>query len=118
MRRAALVFIVFGVCLSTLFAQISVDVSLVTLVATVSDRSGRSVPNLDRSDFTVIEDGKEQKVALVEQSKDLPLSIGVLLDASYSMQPKIQTATAAIDRFLKSLGNDDDIFLMSFAAKP
>ncbi len=106
------------VCISTLLAQISLDVSLVTLVATVSDRSGRSVPDLGQSDFIVIEDGKEQKISLVEQSNDLPLSIGVLLDASYSMEPKIQTATTAIDRFLQSLGPDDDIFLMSFAAKP
>ena len=118
MRRSALAFIACLVCVSTLLSQISVDVSLVTLVATVSDTSGRSVPNLDKSDFIVIEDGKEQKVALVEKSQDLPLSIGILLDASYSMQPKIQTATIAIERFLKSLGKDDDVFLMTFAAKP
>jgi len=65
-RRSALAFIACLVCVSTLLSQISVDVSLVTLVATVSDTSGRSVPNLDKSDFIVIEDGKEQKVALVE----------------------------------------------------
>jgi Ca-activated chloride channel family protein len=117
-RRWVLASVVFGVCISTLFAQISVDVSLVTLVATVSDRSGRSVPNLGPSDFIVIEDGKEQKISLVEQSNDLPISIGVMLDASYSMEPKIQTAITAIDRFLKSLSSDDDIFLMSFAARP
>jgi VWFA-related protein len=106
------------VCVSTLLAQISLDVSLVTLVATVSDRSGRSVPDLTASDFVVIEDGKEQNISLVEQSTELPLSIGILLDASYSMEPKIHTATTAIDRFLESLGPTDDIFLMSFSAKP
>jgi Ca-activated chloride channel family protein len=116
-KRWILASIACGVCVSTLLAQISVDVSLVTLVATVSDSNGKTVPNLGLSDFVVIEDGKEQKVSLVEQSNDLPLSIGVLLDVSYSMQPKIQTATTAIDRFLKSLSDDDDIFLMSFAAK-
>lgn len=118
MRRWVVAAVASVVCVSTLLAQISLDVSLVTLVATVSDRSGRSVPDLGQSDFIVIEDGKEQKVSLVEQSNDLPLSIGVLLDASYSMEPKIQTATTAIDRFLQSLGPEDDIFLMSFAAKP
>jgi Ca-activated chloride channel family protein len=117
-KRSVLACVVCLVCVSTLLAQISLDVSLVTLVATVSDRSGRSVPNLGPSDFVVIEDGKEQNISLVEQSTELPLSIGVLLDASYSMEPKIQTATNAIDRFLESLGPTDDIFLMSFAAKP
>ena len=118
MKRWVLASVACLVCVSTLLAQISLDVSLVTLVATVSDRSGRSVPDLTASDFVVIEDGKEQSISLVEQSAQLPLSIGVLLDASYSMEPKIHTATAAIDRFLESLGPTDDIFLMSFAAKP
>ena len=118
MRRWALACFVCVVSVSTLLAQISLDVSLVTLVATVSDRGGRSVPDLGASDFIVIEDGKEQNISLVEQSTALPLSIGILLDASYSMEPKIHTATAAIDRFLESLGPTDDIFLMSFAAKP
>jgi Ca-activated chloride channel family protein len=79
-----------------------VDVSLVTLAATVTDRNGRYVPNLGASDFVVTEDGREQKIALVEQSENLPLSIGILLDTSGSMRSKIKTATNAIDRFLKS----------------
>src|SRR5438046_3077227 len=118
MKRCLLAFIVCGVCVSTLLAQISLDVTLVTLVATVTDSNGRQVPNLGPSDFVLIEDGKEQKISLVEQSDDLPLSIGVLLDVSTSMRTKIQTATTAIDRFLRSLGREDDMFLMSFAAKP
>jgi VWFA-related protein len=117
-RRWILASVVYVICVSTLLAQISLDVSLVTLVATVSDRSGRSVPDLGASDFIVIEDGKEQNISLVEQSTALPLSVGIQLDASYSMEPKIHTATAAIDRFLESLGPSDDIFLMSFSAKP
>jgi Ca-activated chloride channel homolog len=117
-KRWVLAGIVCVICVSTLLAQISLDVSLVTLVATVYDRNGRNVPDLGPSDFIVIEDGKEQNISLVEQNTDLPLSIGVLLDASYSMEPKIQTAMAAIDRFLEALGPTDDIFLMSFSAKP
>jgi len=113
-----LVLVACTFCASAVIAQISVDVTLVTLVATVTDSNGRYVPSLGATDFTVIEDGKEQKVALVERSDDLPLSIGVLLDASTSMRPKIQTATTAIERFLKTLGPTDDMFLMSFAGKP
>lgn len=101
-----------------LLAQISVDVRLVTLVATVTDSNGLNVPNLHAEDFIVSEDGKEQDVTLVEQSKDLPVSMGIVLDTSLSMQPKMQTATDAIDRFLQSLLPDDDIFLMTFAEKP
>ena len=118
MKRWVLALVACGVCVSTLLAQISLDVTLVTLVATVTDSNGRHVPNLVPSDFVVIEDGKEQKISLVEQSDDLPLSIGVLLDTSGSMRTKIQTATISIDRFLRSLDRDDDMFLMTFAAKP
>src|SRR5436190_18015520 len=103
MKRLFLALLVCAVCTSTLIAQISLDVSLVTLVATVTDSNGKHVPQLGASDFVVIEDGVEQKIALVERSEDLPLSIGVLLDVSTSMRPKIETATKAIDRFLRSL---------------
>jgi len=117
-KPRVLAFMACTLCVSTVLAQISVDVTLVTLVATVTDNNGHYVQNLGTTDFSVIEDGKEQKVALVEHSDDLPLSIGVLLDTSFSMRPKIKTAVAAIDRFLRTLQPTDDIFLMSFAGKP
>jgi VWFA-related protein len=89
----------------------------VTLQATVTDHDGRYVHNLTASDFVVTEDGKEQKIALLELSNDSPLSIGILLDTSQSMTSKIKTATAAIDRFLGSLNREDDMFLMTFAGR-
>lgn len=117
MKRWILTLAVCGLCTTTLRAQLAVDVSLVTLQATVTDHDGRYVPNLTAADFVVTEDGKEQKIALLEQSNDLPLSIGILLDTSQSMGSKIKTATAAIDRFLGSLNHADDMFLMTFAGK-
>jgi VWFA-related protein len=100
-----------------MLAQLTVDVNLVTFVATVTDNGGRYVPDLGKDDFLVSEDGKPQKVALVEQSEDPEISIGILLDTSESMQSKIKTATASVDRFITSLGSSDDMFLMTFAAK-
>src|SRR5262245_40092846 len=67
-KRAILACVVCAVCTVTLMAQLSVDVSLVTLEATVTDQNGHYVPGLTASDFVVTEDGKEQKIALVEQS--------------------------------------------------
>jgi VWFA-related protein len=115
-KRWLLVLLVFGLSLSTIIAsQITVDVKLVTLVATVTDSSGRHVPDLKPEDFIVQEDGSPQNVSLLEQSYDVPVSMGVVLDTSTSMESKINTATSSIDRFLQTLGPDDDIFLMSFA---
>jgi len=106
-----------GVCTAPVLAQLTVNVSLVTLEATVTDRNGTYVRDLRAEDFIVIEDGKEQKVALVEQSDDRPMSIGILLDTSDSMRSKIKTATAQIDKFVQSWRPDDEMFLLTFAGK-
>ncbi len=115
-KRWLLVVLVFGLSLSTIIAsQITVDVKLVTLVATVTDSAGRHIPDLKPEDFLVVEDGSPQTVTLLEQSFDVPVSMGVVLDTSTSMESKINTATSSIDRFLQTLEPDDDIFLMTFA---
>jgi len=115
-KRWLLIVLILGLSLSTIVAgQITVDVKLVTLVATVTDSNGRHVPDLKPEDFIVEEDGSPQNVTLLEQSFDVPVSMGVVLDTSTSMESKINTATASIDRFLQTLQGEDDIFLMSFA---
>src|SRR5207247_4434896 len=51
-------------------------------------------------------------------SNELPVSMGLLLDSSGSMERKIGTATTAVERFIRSIHRDDDIFLMTFANRP
>ena len=103
----------------TLAAQtpttLRVDVRLVNVVATVTDNVGRHVPNLIADDFTVFEDGVPQKITHFTQDYDVPVSVGILLDTSGSMQGKMSAATEAVERFLNSVHPDDDIFLMTFA---
>jgi Ca-activated chloride channel family protein len=100
-----------------LCAQLRVKsgVLLVNVVATVVDDKGRTVPNLVPDDFVIEEDGKPQTIDLFMPSADLPVSIGVVLDASKSMESKIRTAQRAIDRFLSMIRQEDEIFLMTFA---
>jgi VWFA-related protein len=95
-------------------AQIKVDVQLVNVVATVTDAQGRYVEGLKASDFTLKEDGKVQDIVHFTYSNDLPVSVGIVLDTSTSMERKIATATRAVDRFLRTIHEDDDIFLMTF----
>ena len=87
------------------------------MVATVVDGKGRTVPNLTIDDFIVEEDGQPQTIKHLSPSADLPISIGVVLDASGSMQSKIRTAQRAVDRFLSMIHKDDEIFLMTFAMR-
>ena len=95
--------------------QLKSDVLLVNVVATVVDRKGRTVPNLTTDDFIIEEDGQPQTIKLFLPSADLPISIGVIIDASGSMQSKIRTAQRAVDRFFSMIHKDDEIFLMTFA---
>ena len=102
------------VATAALTAQIKVDVQLVNVVATVTDLQGRYVEGLKASDFTIKEDGKIQDIAHFTYSNDLPVSVGIVLDTSTSMERKIATATRAVDRFLRTVHEDDDVFLMTF----
>jgi Ca-activated chloride channel family protein len=87
------------------------------VVATVVDGKGRTVPNLTIDDFILEEDGQPQTITHLLPTADLPVSIGVILDASKSMESKIRTAQRAVDRFLSMIHQDDEIFLMTFAMR-
>jgi len=98
--------------------QIKSDVLLINVVATVVDGKGRTVPDLTLDDFILEEDGQPQTIKLLVPAADLPLSIGVILDASLSMQSKIRTAQRALDRFFSMVPEEDEIFLMTFTLRP
>lgn len=100
---------------SIALAQLKVDVSLVNVVATVTDDRGRYVPNLTADDFVLEEDGQVQKIAHISYSEDTPISLGIVLDTSGSMERKISTATSAVEKFIRTIHKEDDIFLMTFS---
>jgi len=94
-------------------------VELVNVTATVTDDTGRFVSGLRKEDFTVYDDGARQDVTYFSNDR-VPVSLGILLDASGSMtSDKIATAKAAIERFIYDLlGKDDELFFMEFANHP
>jgi VWFA-related protein len=114
MRKSSLAVSALFLLTGAVAAQLRVDVRLVNVVATVTDGNGRYVEGLKASDFTLEEDGTPQQISHFTQSNDLPVSVGILLDTSTSMERKIGTATRAVDRFLRGIHADDDIFLMTF----
>src|SRR5262245_46080171 len=118
-RIRAFVFFValFSVC-ATFAAQVRVDVRLVNIIATVTDEAGRYVGNLTADDFLVQEDGAPQKISHFSQDHDVPVSVGVILDTSGSMERKIRTAVDAVDRFIKRTHEDDEVFLITFSSEP
>ena len=119
MRPVACTTAVVSLLLSALLcAQLKVEVLLINVVATVVDRKERTVPNLTIDDFILEEDGQRQKIELLVPTADLPISIGVIIDVSGSMQSKIRTAQRAVDRFLSMIHKNDEIFLMTFTMRP
>ena len=64
---------------------IRVGVDLVNIYYTVkAKKGGQLIPNLEKSDFTVFEDGKQQNVEHFSRETDLPLTLGLLIDISAS----------------------------------
>ena len=94
-------------------------VELINVTATVTDDDGRFVSGLRKEDFTLYEDGVRQDVTHFSNER-VPVSLGIILDASGSMTPdKMSAARSAIDRFVYDLlGVDDELFFMEFANRP
>lgn len=92
---------------------ISVDVNLVLLHASVHDRRGRDVPNLNQNDFRLYEDGILQDIR-VFRHEDAPVTLGLIIDHSGSMAGKLADVTAAA-RMLAQAGNaEDEMFVVNF----
>jgi VWFA-related protein len=93
--------------------RISVDVALVVLHATVSDRQGGFVSNLGERDFSVYEDGVPQPIRLFK-NEDVPVTVGLVVDHSSSMRPRMEEVTAATRAFVRSSNRDDEMFVVNF----
>jgi Ca-activated chloride channel family protein len=95
-------------------------VSLVHLVATATDRRHNFVTDLEKGDFKILEDGVPQEIKLFGRETDLPLRIGLLLDTSNSIRPRLEFEQDAAIDFLTSVirRNKDMAFLMTFDNEP
>jgi len=93
---------------------------LVHLVATVMDRRREFVTDLEQSDFKVLEDGTQQEIRYFGRDTDLPLRIGILLDTSNSIRPRLEFEKEAANDFLQHVirRNKDQAFLMTFDNEP
>jgi len=96
-------------------AKISVNVDIVNVLASVRDKRGGLVPNLEKGDFTVLEDGKQQEIKYFTKETDLPLTIGLLIDVSASQRNLIEIERQAASQFFSQvLRKKDEAFLISF----
>jgi Ca-activated chloride channel family protein len=93
-----------------------IEVNLVELPVMVTDRAGLPVTDLKQPDFTVLEQGKPQKITSFNYASNLPIAAGVLLDHSGSMKPRMEQAkSAALEFFKKIMRPGDRAFVTGFA---
>lgn len=97
--------------------RMRVDVDLVLVPATVTDRMNRPVMDLQKQNFGIFEDDAQQQIRYFA-AEDEPLSIGLILDVSGSMSNKIDTERAAVAEFFKNANPQDDYFVISLASQP
>jgi len=96
--------------------QISVNVHLVLLNATVRDAKGRFATDLNEQNFEVYEEGARQPISLFRH-EDIPVTVGLVVDHSGSMRPKLAHVIAAARTFVQSSSPDDQMFVVNFNEK-
>jgi Ca-activated chloride channel family protein len=85
----------------------------VPIYATVTDANGRLVPDLDREDFEVYDNGRKQDVTLFENTVQ-PISVVVMLDTSGSMTMHLDLLKQAATQFVIRLLPEDRARVGSF----
>ncbi len=98
-------------------SSLRVSVDLVLVPVTVVDAGNHPRTDLRQADFTVYESGQAQQIRYFS-AEDGPISVGLLLDVSKSMQDKIEAERAAVDQFFKNANPEDDYFVITFNSRP
>src|ERR1035437_6614949 len=111
---APLIVCVLLVCASTpLMAEepettLKVDVKLVNVYVTVTDAHGAPVANLQKENFLLKEDGKEQKIAIFSRESALPLSIVLAVDTSLSTRKDLPLELISARKFAHTIVRPQD----------
>lgn len=114
MRRLALLLTLLAVA-SYSQEAVRVKVNLVNVSFSVRDSRGALVENLTKDDFEVLEDAVSQKIAFFSRSSDVPLTLGLIVDASGSQDHFSKQHKNDLEVFLKDvLGPKDRVFLVGF----
>ncbi|MGO9317800.1 MAG: VWA domain-containing protein [Terracidiphilus sp.] len=100
---------------------IRMNVNEVNLIFTVTDKHGHYIPNLRQSDFALLDDRKApEHVKSFHQQINLPLRVGIVIDASTSIRSRFefeqQSATEFLLEILKT--RSDRAFVMGFDVTP
>jgi Ca-activated chloride channel homolog len=88
---------------------IAVDVKLVNVLVTVTDAHGSPVADLKKENFNLLEDDREQKIAVFDRESALPLSIVLQIDTSLSTRKDLPLELASARRFAHAILRPIDV---------
>src|ERR1041385_4750127 len=104
---------------SSLWAQdedtfkLNVNVDLTEVHVSVTDEKDHPIGNLQKDNFRVFEDQREQMLAVFKH-EDIPVSLGLVIDNSRSMEPRKQRLDAAALAFVHKSNAEDETFIVHF----
>ena len=112
-KRCAAISLLAAVSALSLWAQFRADTRLVVLHASVTDKKGKLITNLDRNAFRVYENGQPQEVKVFRR-EDVPVSLGIIIDDSGSMSTKRSRVEAAALALVRASNPQDEVFIVNF----
>ena len=104
---------------STLWAQedenfkLNVNVDFTEVHVSVTDEKDHPIGNLQKANFRVFEDQREQQLSVFKH-EDIPVSMGLVIDNSRSMEPRKERMDAAVLAFVRKSNPDDETFIVHF----
>jgi len=93
--------------------KLHVNVDLTEVHVKVTDQNDRPVGNLRQENFRLFEDRTEQKISVFKH-EDLPVSLGLVVDNSRSIEPRKQRLDAAALSFVRKSNPEDEAFIVHF----
>jgi Ca-activated chloride channel homolog len=93
------------------------QVQEVVLHATVVDDTGKLVASLDRSAFSVYQNGQPETITSFRR-EDVPVAIGIVIDNSGSMRDKRTEVNEAVMNLIRTSNPEDEVFVVNFGQTP
>src|SRR3954469_2143967 len=89
-------------------SRITLDVNRVNMLFTVSDKKGRFVTDLAKTDFEIVESKRPQSIIEFTAEADLPLRLAILIDTSNSIRDRFKFQQEAAIEFVNSVMRPQD----------
>ncbi|MFZ0981237.1 MAG: VWA domain-containing protein [Candidatus Acidiferrales bacterium] len=94
-------------------SAIFVKTELVVLPVSVTDAKGNFISGLGLQNFRVYDGGRLQNITAFHE-EDTPVTVGLIVDHSRSMGPKLEKVAAAVSVFAQSSNSQDEMFVVDF----